>query len=114
METSILKKIKEDKVYYTINWSKLEKTVKYQIITTVPSVPGIFELYYMDEHKHLNLFYFCKAWYGGLRNTIRKMTDPELEKDKKRKHVLDTYSCYYRYAASNSFDDMTDILFFFC
>ena len=51
-----------DAVYYTVRWSNLRKADKYDIVKMVPSVSGIFELYYMDDKKKLNLFFFSKAY----------------------------------------------------
>jgi hypothetical protein len=113
MESIVIKKVKEGSVYFTIQWSRLRKADKYEIIRIVPSVPGIYELYYEDKKKKLNLFFFARAWYGGLRNALREQTDPEMEKDVQRKKILDTYDCYYRYSQLYSFGDMSDILYFF-
>ena len=113
MEAKLAKLVEEPDVYYTVYWSRLQKADRYQIITKVPSVSGIFELYYQDEHKQLNLFHIAKAWYGGLRARLRKETDPELEEDKTKKEILEKNDCYYRYTVIPSYADMSDILFFF-
>jgi len=113
LEARIEKLIQDDNVYYTVFWSRLEKAERYKIITSVPSVAGIFELYYEDKYKKLNLFHISKAWYGGLRNWLRKITDPDLEEDEKRREILEQYDCYYRYTVVPSYADMSDILFFF-
>ena len=81
MEAEVTKLVEAPDVYYTVFWSRLRKADRYEIITKVPSVSGIFELYYQDEHKQLNLFHIAKAWYGGLRTALRKATDPELEEE---------------------------------
>jgi hypothetical protein len=109
----ITKRVDEDAVYYLIHWSNLRKADKYEINGSVPSVAGIFELYYMDDHKSLRLMMVAKAWYGGLRNKLRKLTDASLERDPRRRTILDRYECYYRYAVTNSYPDMSDILYFF-
>ena len=88
MEPKVTKNVEADNVYYTVFWSRLKKADRYEIITKVPSVAGLFELYYQDKHKKLNLFHLSKAWYGGLRNRIRKATDPDLEEDEKKKKIL--------------------------
>jgi len=113
LEAQITKLVEEPDVYYTVYWSRLQKADRYRIISTVPSVAGIFELYYQDEHKQLNLLRIAKAWYGGLRNWLRKVSDPELEEDRVKKRLLETYDCYYRYTIIPSYGDMCDILFFF-
>jgi len=100
-------------VYYTVYWSALRKANRYEIISSVPSVPGIFELYYQDEHKQMNLFFVSKAWYGGVRNALRKATDATLEENPARRKILTDHDCYYRYVEIDSYRDMSDILFFF-
>jgi hypothetical protein len=113
MKPEVDKKVHDNAAYYTIRWSHLTKVDKYTIATAVPAVGGIFELYYEDIKKKLNLFFVSKAWFGGLRNQIRKQTDPELEDDPFRRNILNTYTCYYRYSMLESFSDMSDIIFFF-
>ncbi len=114
-EKPIVKKIvdKRGAAYYTIFWSHLKKSDKYEIIKSVPSDSGIFELYSMDAKGKLNLFFLGKSWYGGLRNEIRFRTDPELEKDLSRREKLEKLEIYYRYSLASSNDDMADIMFFF-
>ena len=113
MEAKVTKLVEAPDVYYTVFWSRLQKADRYEIITKVPSVSGIYELYYQDEHKQLNLFHIAKAWYGGLRARLRKTTDPELEEDKTKKEILEKNDCYYRYTVIPSYSDMSDILYFF-
>jgi len=112
-EPAILKKVDSGNAYFTLVWSEIKKAEKYEIVKSVPSISGIFELYFMDEKKKLNLFYVAKAYYGGLKCEIRRCTDPELEKDLKRKKILEDKAVYYRYIASNSYADLTDVLYFF-
>ena len=109
----VQKQVRGRNVYYTVNWSRLKKSSKYDIVKSVPSEAGIFELYYMDFQKKLCLFHVGKSWYGGLRNEIRARTDVELEKDEARRRLLDRYDCWYRWSLISSSDDMADLLFFF-
>lgn len=109
MEARIEKRCYEEAVHYTVYWSKLELADKYRINSAVPSESGVFELYYMDHTKQLHLFHLQRAWYGGLRNALRKMTDPELSADPRRRKVLEEYPCYYRYFVVRSFRDMSAI-----
>ncbi|HEQ71078.1 MAG TPA: hypothetical protein ENN69_01185 [Spirochaetia bacterium] len=112
-EPHVKKLVEGTTVYYTLGWSEIRKAEKYDIIRTVPSVSGLFELYYQDEKKKLNLIYVAKAYYGGLQNELRKRTDPELEENPHRKKILEKYDCYYRYVPSHSYKDLSDILYFF-
>ena len=113
METIITKRTKDTDAYFEINWSKLKKSEKYDINASVPAESGVFQLYYMDSKKRLNLMYISRVWFGGLRSTIRKLTDQELEFDPKWKYILSKYDCYYRYSLSSSNKDMEDVLFYF-
>jgi len=114
-EPVVLKRVKDDDVYFTISWSLLRKADKYDIIRAVPAMGGLAELYFMDDHGKLNLFCVTRTWYGGLRASIRAMTDPELEKDPVRHQILLDHpkDIYYRYTLTESLKDMNDILFFF-
>ena len=113
MEAEVTKLVEAPDVYYTVYWSSLQKADRYGIVTKVPSVSGIFELYYQDEHKQLNLFHIAKAWYGGLRTGLRKATDPELEDDDIKKDILENRDIFYRYTVIPSYADMSDVLYFF-
>ncbi|MBN1523763.1 MAG: hypothetical protein JW904_04725 [Spirochaetales bacterium] len=112
-EPRIIKHVDSGNAYFSILWSEIKKAEKYDIVRSVPSISGIFELYFMDDHKKLNLFFLSKAYYGGLKNEIRRCTDTELEKDANRKKILDKYDIYYRWVPSDSYADLTDILYFF-
>ena len=113
METLIKKDVQHNSAYYTIHWSTLQELEKYRVINSVPSVAGIFELYYRDFQKKLNLFFVAKAWFGGLRQSLRCCVEPELEPNRKRRAILESYPCFYRYSQTESAQDMADIFFFF-
>lgn len=112
-EPRITKQVDAGNAYFTVFWSPIRKAEKYDIIKTVPSVSGLFELYYQDAKKKLVLLYVAKAYYGGLQNEIRKRTDAELEDNPLRRKILEEHDCYYRYVPSHSYADLTDILYFF-
>ena len=106
-------KVHNNNIYFTVYWSLIKKTDKYEINNNVPAVSGIYELYYQDQNKKLNLFFFARAWYGGLRNHLRERSDPELEKNIERKKILKDYECFYRYSQISSLADMADLYYFF-
>jgi hypothetical protein len=112
---SITKAVKDNAGYFTVTWSLFRKADRHDIIRAVPAVGGIAELYYMDNAGKLNLFCLTRSWYGGLRATIRELTDPTIEKDEGRKKILETYpdAIYYRYSMTESLKDMNDVIFFF-
>ncbi len=109
----VQKETRERDAYFTVNWSRLRKADKYDIVKSVPSEAGIFEMYYTDDKGKLCLFHVGKSWYGGLRNEIRLRTDQELETDAARKTILSKYDSWYRWSLISNSDDMADLLFFF-
>jgi len=114
MEYGITAKEKDGGIYYFIKWSPLAKADRYEIITKVPSISGIFEIYWMDENNRLRIFFVEKTDYGGLRSEIRRITDPELcRTNAKAKKILEEKEIWYRYAPSGSANVMADVLWFF-
>ncbi len=110
---TIRKEVDAGDAYYTVFWSPLAKSDKYEINAKVPSLAGIIELYSMDAKGGLNLFQVSEAWYGGVRHNLRSMIDPELQTDPDRRKVLRSRTCYYRYALTDSHPDMMDVFYFF-
>ena len=105
---------KNGDIYYFIQWSPLSKAEKYDIITKVPSVAGVYEIYWMDETKHLRLFVIGKTDYGGLRSELRRITDPELSGNNiKTKKILEEKEIWYRYAPTDSSNIMADVVWFY-
>jgi hypothetical protein len=107
----IQKEEKGSRVYYTINWSPLRKAEKYDIQKSVPAMSGVYELYYRDSEGKPALFYYGKAWLGGLRAVIRELTDPILLKQRPELlAIVSKHECSYRYAQCDSLPDMEDVL----
>ncbi|MFQ3547192.1 MAG: hypothetical protein SNJ56_02550 [Termitinemataceae bacterium] len=113
MEAYITSIKKGKDVFFSIHWSTLISADRWTIAKTVPAVGGVYELYWMDDHKHLRLLTIGSAQYGGLRSEIRRLTDPELVENPEVIHILLDKKIYFRYATSNSIDDMTDVVWFF-
>jgi len=110
---NVQKLVRDRDVFFTVSWSRLRKSDKYEIVRSVPSDAGIYELYYMDDKEKLCLFYVGKSWYGGLRNELRVRTDVELETDAARRAILLEHDSWYRWSLLSNSDDMADVLFFF-
>jgi hypothetical protein len=114
MKCGITAAEKNRNIYYFVQWSTLSKAERYDIITKVPALAGIFEIYWMDESGHLRLLAVGKTNYGGLRSEIRRITDPELCKDdEKMRKILEEKEIWYRYAATDSANIMADVIWFF-
>ncbi|MDR1869715.1 MAG: hypothetical protein LBQ82_06995 [Treponema sp.] len=114
MEYGITAMEKKGNVYYDVNWSPLAKADRYEINSKVPSVAGVFEVYWMDENKRLRMFFVGQTNYGGLRSELRRITDPELcVNDEKAKKILEEKEIWYRYAPTGSAKVMADVIWFF-
>jgi hypothetical protein len=100
-------------VHYFIKWSPLSKADRWSIIAKVPSVAGVYEVYWMDDHVHLRMLYVGQTHYGGLRSELRRLTDPELNKDLNAKKTLEDQEIWFRYAPCNSAAMMADVIWFF-
>ncbi len=64
----VKKEVRGRNVYFTVNWSRLKKGDKYEIVRSVPSDAGIFELYYMD--RTLMLFGDAKSFVGDIVKSL--------------------------------------------
>ncbi|MDR1899185.1 MAG: hypothetical protein LBQ55_04180 [Treponema sp.] len=113
MDYGITAQEKGPDVYYFIQWSPLSVADRWAINAKVPSVAGVYEIYWMDDHEHLRLLSVGNTHYGGLRTEIRRLTDPELIDDVKAKKILEDEEIWFRYAPSNSAAIMADVVWFF-
>jgi hypothetical protein len=113
MNSGINGKAKGKDVYYSITWSALRKADRWEIAKSVPAVGGVYEIYWMDERKHLRLLSIASANFGGLRSEIRRFTDPELIDDARAVEILTNREIFFRYAESDSAAAMADIVWFF-
>ena len=104
---------KQGDIHYFVNWSPLALADRWEINAKVPSVAGIFEIYWMEETRRLRIFNVGLTHYGGLRSELRRLTDPELCENARTKEILEEKEIWYRYAPSNSAADMADIVWFF-
>lgn len=100
-------------MYYSIHWSPLALAERWHISRSVPSVGGIFEIYWMDEQKHLRMLIIGDTHYGGLRSEIRRLTDAELATNSMIRETLENEEIWFRYATTNSATAMADLIWFF-
>jgi hypothetical protein len=112
IEPRIERMEKDDQAYFTLYWSRLTKADKYTITTSVPSVSGLYELYYEDYEKQLNLLTINTAWLGGLRSQIRQDIEPDFNKPKNLRIVLENLPIYYRFSMSEISEDIQDVVWF--
>jgi hypothetical protein len=107
------KRVRESTAYFTVWWSPLVRLEKDVIIRRIPSESGIFEIYRDDGGHQPELLGRSRAYYGGLRNTLRGLVD-SISPYPLNGELLDLRRTHFvRYALLRSYDDMDDILFFF-
>ena len=104
---------KDGNVYYSVYWSPLTLAERWTISSIVPAIAGIYEIYWMDDHKHLRMLTVGCTHYGGLRSELRRLTDSELAMDAETRQILEDKEIWYRYAPTNSKKAMADIVWFF-
>lgn len=100
-------------VHFSINWSRLRQADRWAIAKSVPATGGVYEIYWMDERKHLRLLTVGHARYGGLRSEIRRLIDPELVEDPSAAAILAEKPIWFRYTQADSAADMADVVWFF-
>lgn len=107
------KRVSAANAYFSVTWSALKKADRWEVARSVPAMGGVYELYWMDERKHLRLYCVGNANIGGLRSEIRRRIDPELTDDESLAETLDKHDLYFRYIIIDSAADMADVLWFF-
>jgi hypothetical protein len=113
MDYGISARERGKEVHYSIQWSPLSLADRWTINAKVPAVAGVYEIYWMDDHKHLRMLTVGDTHYGGLRSELRRLTDPELIDDEKAKKILEDEEIWFRYAPTNSAAIMADVVWFF-
>lgn len=113
MDFAISSRINNREAIFTLNWSALTKADRWAIAKGVPAMGGVFELYWMDDHKRLRLLHIGNANMGGLRSEIRRLSDAELCDNSRIHAILETFDIYYRFSICDSARDMADIVWYF-
>ena len=113
MDFGISVQQKDDCGYFFVQWSPLAIAERWTINAKVPAIAGVYEIYWMDDHNHLRMLAVGNTHYGGLRSEIRRLTDSELALDPKTRETLENEEIWFRYAPSNSVDNMSDVVWFF-
>jgi hypothetical protein len=113
MDYGIIAQERGKDIHYAITWSPLSLAERWTINAKVPSVGGIYEIYWMDDHKHLRMLSVGDTHYGGLRSELRRLTDPELVQNPEVVKILEDREIWFRYAPTNSVAVMSDVVWFF-
>lgn len=111
-EPRITSVVQKENALFNLYWSPLMEADKYSVSQKVPSVSGIYELYYQDSEKKLNLLTVGPAWLGGLRSQIREDIEPDGRKANNLKIILENSTLFCRYATCPIKEDIEDTLWF--
>lgn len=109
IKASIRKRERNGTAYFSINWSPLVPVSRFDIIGSVPSMAGIWEVYWLQDSRVPRILRIGRAWHGGLRHSLREHTDPSLPMGAPLREYLESGDCYYRYVVVESHADLNDI-----
>jgi hypothetical protein len=101
--------VRRETAYYAITWSPLEPVSRRRINAAVPSMPGIWELYYLKHARIPQILKLGAAWRGGVRHRLRFEADAEQIANRDIRDLLETGDCYYRYTICEIRDDLIDV-----
>ncbi|SIQ75917.1 hypothetical protein SAMN05920897_11476 [Alkalispirochaeta americana] len=105
----VSKEVHRGCAYYSIEWSVLETASRSRIIGGVPSLPGIWELYWLEHSRIPRLIKMGRAWHGGVRHTLRVEADPEERINRSCRSYLASGDCYFRYTICENAPDLADV-----
>jgi hypothetical protein len=113
VDPGVDKKTNNDSVYFTLRWSAALPLDRHAVTAKVPSCAGVFELYRESDGRGRTLIGRSRAYYGGLRNTLRGLIDPDTPYAFNGELLDFGKRHWVRYVMTESSEDMDDILFFF-
>jgi len=113
MEPVVGKRTRNNSAYYTVCWSPLLPLTKDTVVGRVPSLAGLYEVYLYRGGPTAELTGRSRAYYGGLRNTMRGLIDPISPYPLNGRLLEEDEDYLVRYSLISSPDDMDDILYFF-
>lgn len=108
----IILQTKNNEGYYNLYWSHLQKADKYSVNASFPALSGLYELYYQDEQKVMNLLTIGQGWRSGIRSQLREDIEPSIFKSMELRRILEDCPLYCRYTLSDIDKDIQDVLWF--
>jgi len=99
-------------LYYTICWSPWGLMDRWVINRLVPSEAGIFQLWTL-KGKNLALLTTETAYYGGLRNSLREVTDDLAPAGERLRKLIGNQECWFRFTISPIREYLEDLKSFF-
>lgn len=105
----VRKRVSRDRAYFDMTWSPLEPVSRHRINAAVPSLPGIWEVYWLRHSREPVILKMGRAWHGGLRHTLRFECDAGEPVNRDHRDYLASGDCYYRYTICENAADLTDL-----
>lgn len=106
---SVSKRVHKDIAYYSLAWSALTLCSRTTIASTVPSLPGLWELYWLENSRRPRILKMGRAWYGGLRSELRVEADGGDPRNISIREYLESGDCYYRYMVCEVAEDLEEL-----
>jgi hypothetical protein len=104
------KKIFEDDVFYSINWSRPNLCTRHTIMG-IPTLAGIVCLF-QKRHDIIDYLLFYAAWKSGVRNGARDLLDPNFTQFRELITLSDNKDLLFKYTVVDSNPkDMQDIMY---
>jgi hypothetical protein len=113
VKPTVDKLTRNDSVYFTVRWSPMLPLDKHTVNWTIPSQAGLYEVYRNSDGRAMELVGRSRAYFGGLRNTLRGLIDTDSPYALNGELLDRTRDHWVRFALMDSSDDMDDILFFY-
>jgi len=88
-----------DAVLYTINWSAWGLMDRWVINRLVPSEAGMFQLWSV-KGRNLLLLVTELAYFGGLRSSLREITDNLAPAGERMRKIIRGRECWFRFSIS--------------
>lgn len=105
----VSKLIHRERAFYTIEWAALEPVSRHSINAGVPSLPGVWEIYWLENARIPHLLKMGRAWYGGLRNVLRIEADGSALQNRDMQKELEGGDAYYRYTVCTIAPDLEEV-----
>ncbi len=101
--------VRGNQAFFAVPWTALNLADRHAIAWEVPSVAGLYQVYWEDERRKLRIFSWGQAWYGGLRGKLAESIDQDHEPLQARKEILEHRRLWYRYVLCESWGDLQDL-----
>lgn len=105
------KNIRDNDVYYYIEWSRLFEYDRHSVTRLIPELPGIVWMQHRVNRKMVNMLMLA-CWRDGCRVGIKKLMDEFSTTRVSLREKLSQREVYFRYAiVDTSRSDIRDIMY---